>query len=372
MMRILFIAPGDNPHTWKWVGWFGQHYPGEIGLIPYQAPVPDGKLPGVEIFKPHIPIFEIKSPRSWFEIKRVYSIVNSIKPKILHVLWAYGAGMYGAKCEYHPFILSPWGSDITVYPNRSGLKGTIQRKIVRDSLLEADYITSTSKFLAAEIQKLDPQHRTPDLLPYGVDTTVFDPDKVKPLEFPWPDGAPKGPGTITLGFFKALEMTYGPDVLVDAVLSARVKIPNLRCVIGGVGPMLEILKKQASRREKHFCFPGRIPFDQMPSALAAIDIFVMPSRNESFGVAALEASAMKKPVIARGKWGIPEVVLDNETGLLVEYRNRPGNLSDEIMRLCNDPDLQARLGENGRQFVQSNFEYSTLMQKADSYYSQIP
>ena len=54
MTKILSIAPGNNPHTWKWVGWFGKRYPGEIRLIPYQRPVPTGKLEGVEIIEPVI------------------------------------------------------------------------------------------------------------------------------------------------------------------------------------------------------------------------------------------------------------------------------------------------------------------------------
>ena len=110
VMRILYIAPGNNPHTWKWVGWFGKKYPGEIGLIPYEAPVPDGKLPGVEIFKPHLSIFEIRSIKSWMEVGRVRSIVLRFKPDLLHVLWAYGSGTYGAKePDFIHFCWSPWG-----------------------------------------------------------------------------------------------------------------------------------------------------------------------------------------------------------------------------------------------------------------------
>ena len=372
-MRILYIAPGDNPHTWKWVGWFGRKYPGEIGLIPYEAPVPEGKLPGVEIIGKVIPIFRIGSLDSWMKVGAVKSIVRKFKPSLLHALWAYGSGTYGARSGHHPFLLSPWGTDITVYPSRSGFKGSIQRRLVLEALRKADKITATSRYLADAIHGLVPDRDMPDLFPYGVDTSVFDPNTVKDsLEFPWPDGAPSGPGALTVGFFKSLEHTYGPDILIQAIAVAAKELRQVRCVIAGSGELLEKLKRLAETLgvEKRICFPGRIPHEKMPAALKGIDIFAMPSRYEVFGVAALEASAMGKPVIASKKWGIVEVVEDGVTGILVVLDSAEV-LAEQIVRLGRDPAARARMGAAGREFVKGNFEFEEIMQRADRYCAEL-
>jgi len=139
-------------------------------------------------------------------------------------------------------------------------------------------------------------------------------------------------------------------------------------VIGGSGDMLESLQRDARKLEiaDRVCFAGRIHYSDMPRALAGIDIFAMPSRYEVFGVAALEASAMKKPVVASRKWGIVEVVQDNVTGFLVEPEN-PIPLARKIVNLCRDPGLRAHMGEAGRDFVKTNFEFEEIMQKADRF-----
>jgi L-malate glycosyltransferase len=368
-MRILYIAPGDNPHTWKWVGWFGSKYPGEIGLLPYISPPPEGVLDGVEIITPHIPLFKIASWGNMAEGKLIQKIVRSRNPKLLHALWAYGSGTYAAGTNYHPFLLSPWGSDITVYPVGTSLKKSIQRRFIVNALKRADRVTATSNFLFKAIQDLVPQNRPREIFPYGVDTSVFNPDATKdPLKFEWPSGAPDGSEAITVGFFKSLELTYGPDILLSAIALVSRVIPGIRCVIGGSGDLEEKLRRDARKMEigSRVCFSGRIAFNDMPRAIAGIDIFAMPSRYEVFGVAALEASAMKKPVVASRKWGIVEVVQDNVTGYLVEPEN-PIPLAKQIVKLCRERDLRAKLGESGRNFVKENFEFNEIMERADQY-----
>lgn len=372
-MRILFIAPGDNPHTWKWVGWFGHKYPGEIGLIPYISLPPEGKLDGVEIILPHIPLFRIASPDCWFEINRVKGILRKVKPDILHALWAYGSGTIASSSGYHPFVLSPWGSDITIYPCTPGIKGVIQRDLIRGALKKADRITATSRFLGEAILKFGGEVREPDLFPYGVDTSMFDPAIAhKPYEFNWPDGAPVGPDVITIGFFKSLERAYGPDILITAIAKASKELPNLRCVLGGWGRLFEILIQMADSLQvsDQICFPRRIHFEDMPRALAGVDIFAMPSRYEVFGVGALEASAMMKPVIASRKWGIPEVVQDGVTGILVEPED-PDSLAEAIVKLARDPAMRSKMGEEGRKFVRESYEFENIMRGADLYCEEI-
>ncbi|UCD71959.1 MAG: glycosyltransferase, partial [Syntrophobacterales bacterium] len=91
--------------------------------------------------------------------------------------------------------------------------------------------------------------------------------------------------------------------------------------------------------------------EDIPELLASFDIFVLPSRSEGFGRVNLEAMAMGKPVISTKVGGIPEVVLDGITGILVP----PGNSRDlghAIMRLLNDIQLRESFGKEGRRRVE--------------------
>ena len=93
----------------------------------------------------------------------------------------------------------------------------------------------------------------------------------------------------------------------------------------------------------------------MPSILSTIDIFVMPSiMVESFGVSALEASAMGLPVVASNLGGIPEVVINKITGILVNP-NSVDSLVNALSELIKSRDLREKYGDAGRIFVKENY-----------------
>jgi glycosyltransferase involved in cell wall biosynthesis len=91
----------------------------------------------------------------------------------------------------------------------------------------------------------------------------------------------------------------------------------------------------------------------------------MPSIREEFGVAAVEAQAMEIPVVATKVGGVPEVVLDGETGILVE----PGNIEQlvhAVFTLIENPALRRQMGERGRRHVLANYRWednAALMEK---------
>ena len=119
-------------------------------------------------------------------------------------------------------------------------------------------------------------------------------------------------------------------------------------------------------------FLGAVPPDELPRYYNVCDVFVMPSREnppyvEGFGIAFLEANACGKPVIGARSGGIPDAVLDGETGLLVEPDDEAA-LAEAIHRLLCDIPLARRLGRNGRQRIQ---EEATWRHAADQIYKAI-
>ena len=100
---------------------------------------------------------------------------------------------------------------------------------------------------------------------------------------------------------------------------------------------------------------GKVAWDELPLWHNVADVFVTPSRNappsvEGFGIVFLEANACGKPVIGARTGGIPDAIVDGQTGRLVEA-DAPDELARTILEILGDPSLSQSLGEQGRQRV---------------------
>jgi glycosyltransferase involved in cell wall biosynthesis len=110
--------------------------------------------------------------------------------------------------------------------------------------------------------------------------------------------------------------------------------------------------------------------DDIPAILNAVGISIVPSLTESFGIAAVEAMACELPVLASRIGGLPEVLEDGVTGLLVT----PGNadiLADHIIRLARDPNLRRQLGVAGRERAERCFSPRTIASQYEKVYRQV-
>lgn len=126
--------------------------------------------------------------------------------------------------------------------------------------------------------------------------------------------------------------------------------PDLEVVVAGEGPAREDLEAVArvGRLAGRVSFPGWVPPDGVSDLLEAATIALVPSIHEGFGLVALEAALAARPVVASTAEGIPEVVIDGETGLLVPPADAPA-LAAAIERLLEDPPLATALGARARE-----------------------
>jgi glycosyltransferase involved in cell wall biosynthesis len=117
--------------------------------------------------------------------------------------------------------------------------------------------------------------------------------------------------------------------------------------IAGDGPERPKLEAQIARLglAQSVELAGWLEHVQLPEFLAGLDVFVLPSTWEGFGVSAVEASAMKLPVVASNVHGIPDAVRDSVTGMLVPPADATA-LANAIETLFNDEALRRRLGES--------------------------
>jgi glycosyltransferase involved in cell wall biosynthesis len=110
--------------------------------------------------------------------------------------------------------------------------------------------------------------------------------------------------------------------------------------------------------------------ENIPELLASFDLFVLPSRSEGFGRVNLEAMAMGKPVVSTNVGGIPEVVLDGVTGILVAPGN-PKDLAHGILRMLSDSHLRESMGQEGRRRVEEHFTLQAHVQRIERIYAEV-
>jgi len=169
-----------------------------------------------------------------------------------------------------------------------------------------------------------------------------------------PHGAP------LVGNVAALVPHKGQRYLVEAAALVVRRMPDARFLIVGDGELRATLE-QAVRREqleKHVIFTGFRP--DVVSLIKGFDLFVMSSVTEGLGTSLLDAMAASRPVVATRTGGIPEVVVDGETGLLVPPRDAPA-LAEAIIRLLGDESLRAAFGRAGRQRVERRFSADRMV-----------
>ena len=135
----------------------------------------------------------------------------------------------------------------------------------------------------------------------------------------------------------------GQRHLIEAAALVVRKVPDARFVIAGEGELRPALERQIKehRLEKHVLLAGFRP--DVLSLHKAFDIFVMSSITEGLGTSLLDAMAAAKPIVATATGGIPEVVVDGVTGILVPPRDDAA-MADAIVRLLKDADAAAANG----------------------------
>jgi glycosyltransferase involved in cell wall biosynthesis len=177
----------------------------------------------------------------------------------------------------------------------------------------------------------------------------------------------RGGGSCVVGCLGILDPRKGQNDLLAAL--ALLKSQGLRVtgLVGGSGPSRSALEKQArdAGLQENVKFLGFVV--DVAEFFAAIDIFVMPSRFEGLGVAALEAMAAGKPVVATRAGGLAESVVDGETGFLVPSGDRAA-LAESIAALIRQPDLACEMGQRGRRRVLSEFTMEQMAQKNETFY----
>ena len=353
MPKLCLLANAASPHTQKWAielsrrGWVVEL----ISFLPAEIPdisvhvVPKG-LGGKADF-----ILRLQ----WVERK-----VQELQPDLLHAHYATSFGFIGALSRKRPFVISAWGSDIFSFPRKSFFHRILLSWILR----KANFLCSTSEIMAKEMYRYIDKDSKIEVIPFGVDLEQFSPPQMR-------ETPPRE--QVVFGVAKYLQPIYGLDYLVKAFARVEHNHPGRALLkIAGDGPELGRLQAMAEKLEisSKVEWLGEVTNAEVASFYQELDVVVVPSLEESFGVTAVEGSACARPIIASRVGGLPEVVLDGETGIMIESQN-VGSLVDAMEYMLENPEERARMGLAGREFVLKNYDFQDNVTQMEKVYKAL-
>lgn len=353
MPKLCLLANAASPHTQKWAielsqrGWTVElisFLPAKIPNIPVHV-VPKALGGKIDfILRLH-----------WVENK-----VQELHPDLLHAHYATSFGFIGALSRERPFIISAWGSDIFSFPRKS----FFHRALLSWILGKANFLCSTSEIMAREMYRYIDKDTKIEVIPFGVNLQQFSPPEVReaPLQ-----------RQVIFGVAKYLQPIYGLDYLLKAFARVEHSYPGLALLkIAGSGPELGRLQTMAEKLEvsDKVEWLGEITNSEVARFYQALDVVVVPSLEESFGVTAVEGSACARPIIASRVGGLPEVVLDGKTGIMIESQN-VDSLVNAMEYMLENPEERVRMGLAGREFVLKHYDFQDNVTHMEQVYKAL-
>lgn len=275
-----------------------------------------------------------------------------------------------------PFLVN------TVHSGR--IRPDADRELLRRLTPEMDRLIAVSRSIVGKI-RADGRSGAPVQMIYnGVDLDRYDDQEAcctLPEEYGFETGSP------LVGVVARLEPEKGHPTLLEAWPLVLERVPAARLLIVGEGSRREALEDQAealgllgepclgdacvgtrhARPGARVVFTGRR--DDVPAVTAALDVAVLPSYREAQGLVILEAMALSRPVVASNVGGIPEMIEDGVTGLLVPPRD-PAALADAIVRLLTDHPLADTIARAGRIQVHERFCVERMVSALQEVYEE--
>jgi glycogen(starch) synthase len=159
---------------------------------------------------------------------------------------------------------------------------------------------------------------------------------------------------------------------LTAFASIVKRFPDLRLVMAGDGPERTRLANKAAEMglKDAIDFLGWVAPENVPALINTATVVVMPSRAESLPMVALQAAQMARPVVGTRVGGLPEVVIDQQTGLLVGKEN-PDALAKAMAFLLDHPERATQMGQAARDRVQGIFDWERHVNAYDRLYKKL-
>ena len=311
------------------------------------------------------PLFE-HQPYDLALATKMATVARAEKLDLLHVHYAIPHSISAILAResikqkrYVPVITTLHGTDITlVGADRSYLP------ITRYGLQQSDGVTAVSRFLKqATIETFDFDEI--EVIPNFICSCHYKRQEDSPLR---EELAPNGEKLLVhVSNFRAVKR---PVDCVEIFAKVKAKGGKARLIMVGDGPERSACYYQAEQLgvKDEVVFVGKQA--NIADYLGVADVFLLPSELESFGLAALEAEACEVPIIATRIGGIPEVVVEGETGFLSDIGDTE-KMSDDVMKLLNNEEMRRTFGEKARELAVTRYGSDLIIPQYIAFYEKV-
>lgn len=197
----------------------------------------------------------------------------------------------------------------------------------------------------------------------AVDSDTFKPDEIKKS---------LRPRVIFVAGLNRSEQYKGLQVLIDAVKKVSETVPTIELVVVGDGDMQNEYERRAKNLglNENVIFTGRLGREKIVEEYQKAHVFALPSANENFSLAVLEAMSTALPVIASNVGGLPALVSDNKNGFLIAPEDSVA-LADKISKLIANPNIRNTFGAKGRSKVLECFSWDRRSSQYDEVFKSV-
>jgi len=280
----------------------------------------------------------------WYAILKT---IRKIDPDYVHVqsLFSGMPALISKRLFKIPYAVWAQGSDVY---NPKGLIKLTSRMVIKN----ADSAIALTQDMKKEMQRIC--DRDIAIVPNGINMADLLDDSVRK------DEADFGRRILFVG---RLSPVKGVQYLIKAMKQIHDKIPDARLIIVGDGrerEMLEALSIQLGI-QKYVQFGGEVPHEKVLSFMQQADVFVLPSLSEGFPMVIIEALACGLPIVASRVGGIPEIIMSETNGYLVEARDTE-TIANSIILLLQDEKLRKKISDNNKQLVKKYTWENTIIE----------
>jgi len=365
-LTICFLGSAESIHTLKWAKYFADKKH-KVYLISW-APFLKGYNPG------EIKLILLKEKirtRVWpfntllnlpFYLFRLERMIKEVNPHIIHAHYVTSYGILPALLGFYPFVITAWGSDILITPQ----KFFPSRWTVKYTLKKADLITCDAEHMKEEMIKLGANPSIIKIINFGIDTKLFSPN-LKDKKVKEELGVSGYKIVISL---RSLEKICDIETLIKSAPPVLKKEPNTKFLIAGTGSQEQELKKltETLNIKENIKFLGPIPNNELPKYLRISDVYVSTSLSDA-GISASTAEAMAcgLPVVVTDTGENKKWVKDGENGFLIPVKN-PKILAEKIINLLRNDYKRIEFGRENRKIIEDRNDYYKEMAKMESIY----
>jgi len=295
---------------------------------------------------------------------KIRKLMKKIKPDIVHAHYITQYGFCGALSGFHPLVVSAWGSDVLVDPNKS----KILKLMVKFALKRADLITCNGINLKEAMIKLGHDSQKIKIVYHGVDTKEFNPkqkdkklrEKLKIFDSP------------TVISTRGLEPIYDVESLIKAIPLVLKRVPDAKFIIANNGSQEAHLKEMAKSLYiwNNVKFVGLIQHNELPKYLASSDVYVSTSLSDGMALSTMEAMACKVALVITDVGDNRTWVRNEENGFIVPIKN-PEALAEKIIYLLENEEVRKRFGEISRRRIEEKGDYYKEMEKMRELYEEM-